>query len=140
MNKSFLKMMCLSDKFIVKHGRKSGYIGIICGILIVIASGILYLWFNSMLQDISRDLQLKVETLQDIHRTMSSDEEYVEHVIGLLTITVKFMFVFLKPFCIIIICSGMLTAYNGLMYLRLKELAEKASNKMSDQSDILPSP
>jgi len=131
MNKSFLKMMCLSDKFIVKHGRKSGYIGIICGILIVIASGILYLWFNSMLQDISRDLQLKVETLQDSHEIMSLSEESVEYIIRLLTISVETMLVFIKPFCFILVCFGMLTAHNGLMYLRLKEFVEKASNKIS---------
>ena len=140
MNKTFLKTMFLSDKFIVKHGRKYGYIEIILGILMVISSGILYLWFDSVILKINSSVQSAIETLQDNHEIMSLGEKSIESIIGLLHVSLEIMFLFIKPFCFIVACMGMSAAYNGLMYLRLKELAESVSDKISEQTDILPSP
>jgi len=140
MNKTFLKTMFLSDKFIVKHGRKYGYIEIILGILVVISSRILYLWFDSVILKINSSVQSAIETLQDNHEIMSLGEKSIESIIGLLHVSLEIMFLFIKPFCFIVACMGMSAAYNGLMYLRLKELAESVSDKISEQTDILPSP
>ena len=131
--------MCLSDQFILKHGRKYGYIEIILGILLALTGGIIYLRFNSNIQFIADGVQSTIETIQNNHEIMSLGGKSIETVIDLLTASVKGMFVFTKGFCVIVTASGIMIAHNGLLYLRLKELADKAYNKTSEQVDIMSS-